>query len=73
MALKIRYEWRVLEGDRLEKPFERGPHYLPESLNETDDGDSFETREAAIARLELWTKKYPSREDFVLIEIYSAE
>lgn len=71
MALKTRFVWRVLDGDRLAMPAENGPHYDRVALNEAEYSDSFETRDAAIARLEYWAKKHPSNEDFVLIEIYS--
>jgi hypothetical protein len=75
VALTISFEWRVLSHNGLlESLGDEGPSYNPERLNESDENTEFPfpTREAAIARLEAWGKKYPHHNvDYVLVEIFN--
>lgn len=70
--LKLTYYWKEISDDGLLKePKEQGPYYSTERLN---GWGGFETKEAAIEKLESWHKYYKyGVSNMILVEVYSKE
>jgi hypothetical protein len=70
--IKARYEWRVLQGDRLINPndvtFGLGDDQKELNRNHLEQ-PFFTSRELAYQKLSHWLEGSEANEDFVLIEI----
>ena len=74
MALKVRFEWRMVSDEgQLVMPYQEGPAYYRCDINteEPSSGFGFESRESALQALDAWIKKYDCSYEFVLLELFS--